>query len=84
MLQDVSVCMCAYGGMEERGIRGGSAGIRWGSSGDPHAFRGIRHDFASVGPTFRGDPSATTLVFYNIKKGSEGCMSTAMYGILEF
>ena len=63
---------------------GDPRGIRWGSSGDPHAFRGVRHDFASVGPTFRGDPSATTSAFYNIKKGSEGCMSIAVYGVLEF
>ena len=71
--------------MEERGIRWGSAGdpggIRWGSSGDPHAFRGIRHVSISVWLTFWGDPSETTGVFYNIKKGQEAAWVVGMWGL---
>ena len=51
-----------------------------GSAGDPQEFRGIRHSFASVRPTFWGDPSAGTELFYNIKKVSEGCICKEMYG----
>ena len=38
--------------LEGWGSAGDPRGIRWGSSGDPHAFRGMRHVFVNVGPTF--------------------------------
>ena len=55
--------------LEGWGSAGDPRGIRWGSSGDPHRFRGIRPVVVSVWPTFWGEPSEGTAVFYNIKKG---------------
>ena len=63
------------------GSAGDPRGIRWGSPGDPHAFRGIRHVFVSVWLTFWGDPSETTGVFYNIKKGQEAAWVVGMWGL---
>ena len=51
-----------------RGIR---RGIRWGSSGDPPVFWGIRSVFVSVWCGFWGDPFEGTVVFYNFKKENE-------------
>ena len=53
------------------GFAGDSRGIRGGSLGDSHAFRGIRPIFENGWPTFWGDSPATTAVFYNFKKGKE-------------
>ena len=52
-----------------RGSAGDPRGFRWGSAGDPRIFRGIRHVLDGIWPTFWGDPSETTAVFYNFKKG---------------
>ena len=58
---------------------GDPKGIRWGSSGDPHANRGIRNGIASARPTFWGDPSERTAAFYNIKKGQKAAWAVGMW-----
>ena len=57
---------------DPRGIRGDPRGTRWGSAGDPPTFWGIRAEKGGFWLEFQGDPSETTAVFYNIKKGLRG------------